>query len=337
MDKRRGMMTAKTILKSLAAIAFPSLLMVGPVNAQGRYPDKPVTVVVPFAAGGPSDALARSVAQQMTKSLGQQFIVENIGGAGGTIGLNKVVKAPPDGYTVAFGTNGTHVANVALYKKLPYDPQKDFVPIGLIGSAPLVLLVRSTLPVSNLKEFVKYVRANRTKMSYGSAGTGSISHAGCVMLLSALKQDVIHVPYRGVGPAMNDLMGGQIDFMCDQTTTALPQIAGGKIKAIAALSAQRVPQLPNVGTAADAGYTGINLRSWNALFVPRGTPAHIVTTLQNGLANALRNPDFIAQMQKVGVEVASGNGAAPSAVSDLISHGLATEVPELKTRLEYLD
>lgn len=330
-------MSAKTMLMSLVATAFPSMLVIGPVNAQARYPDKPVTIVVPFAAGGPSDALARSVAQQMTKSLGQQFIVENIGGAGGTIGLNRVVKAAPNGYTVGFGTNGTHVANVALYKKLPYDPQKDFVPIGLIGSAPLVLLVRSTLPVSNMKEFVEYVRENRTKMSYGSAGTGSISHAGCIMLLSALKQDVTHAPYRGVGPAMNDLMGGQIDFMCDQTTTALPQVAGGKIKAVATLSAQRVPQLPNVATAAEAGYTGINLRSWNALFVPKGTPVHIVTTLREGLANALRNPDFITQMQKVGVEVASGKGTAQDAVTDLISHGIATEVPELKTRVEYLD
>lgn len=330
-------MSAKTMLMSLVATAFPSMLVIGPVNAQARYPDKPVTIVVPFTAGGPSDALARSVAQQMTKSLGQQFIVENIGGAGGTIGLNRVVKAAPDGYTVGFGTNGTHVANVALYKKLPYDPLKDFVPIGLIGSAPLVLLVRSTLPVSNMKEFVEYVRENRTKMSYGSAGTGSISHAGCIMLLSALKQDVTHAPYRGVGPAMNDLMGGQIDFMCDQTTTALPQVAGGKIKPVATLSAQRVPQLPNVATAAEAGYTGINLRSWNALFVPKGTPAQIVTTLREGLANALRNPDFITQMQKVGVEVASRKGTAPDAVTDLISHGIATEVPELKTRVEYLD
>lgn len=330
-------MNGTTTLKSLVAIAFPCLLLAGPVGAQARYPDKPVTIVVPFAAGGPSDALARAVAQQMTKSLGQQFIVENVGGAGGTIGLNKVVKAAPDGYTLGFGTNGTHVANVALYKKLPYDPQKDFVPIGLIGSAPLVLLARSSLPVSNLKEFVDYVRVNRAKMSYGSAGTGSISHAGCVMLLSALKADVIHAPYRGVGPAMNDLMGGQIDFMCDQTTTALPQIAGGKIKAVAALSAQRVPQLPGVATAAESGYAGIDLRSWNALFVPKGTPATIVTTLQDGLANALRNQDFATQMQKVGVEVASGKGAAPGAVTDLISHGIATEVPELKTRVEYLD
>lgn len=171
-------MAGTTTLKSLVAIALPCLLLAGPAGAQAPYPGKPVTIVVPFAAGGPSDALARAVAQQMTRSLGQQFIVENVGGAGGTIGLSKVAKAAPDGYTVGFGTNGTHVANVALYKKLPYDPQKDFVPIGLIGIAPLVLLARSSLPVSNLKEFVEYVRANRTKMSYGSAGTGSISHAG---------------------------------------------------------------------------------------------------------------------------------------------------------------
>lgn len=330
-------MSGNPLMKSLFAIALTSMSAVGPVNAQARYPDKPVTLIVPFAAGGPSDALARSVAQQMTKSLGQQFLVENVGGAGGTIGLNRAARSAADGYTVAFGTNGTHVANVALYKKLPYDPQKDFEPVGLIGSAPLLLLARSTLPVTNLREFVEYVRANRTKISYGSAGAGSISHAGCVMLLSALKQDVIHAPYRGVGPAMNDLMGGQIDFMCDQTTTALPQVAGGKIKPIAALSNQRVPQLPNIATAAEAGYQEINLRSWNALFVPKGTPAHIVKILQEGLAGALRNPEFVKQMQKVGVEIASGKGASPGAVTDLISHGLATEVPELKARTEYLD
>jgi len=312
------------------------LLATGPVLAQQAFPDKPLTLIVPFPAGGPSDALARALAQGMAADLKQTVVVENIGGASGTIGLTKLVNAAPDGYTMGFGTIGTHVANAALFKKLPYDPLTSFAPIGLAGTAPLLLAAKASLPVSNLKEFIAYAEANKAGMTYGSAGVGSISHYACVVLLSALKQNITHVPYRGVAPAMNDLMGGHIDFMCDQTTTALPQIAGGKIKALAVLSDKPVPQLPGIATAASAGYD-VNLRSWNALFVPKATPPAIVARLNAALRAAVADPALVKQMEAVGVDLPSPAMLQPAIVTDLIARGLEKDVPALKARGEYLD
>jgi len=323
-------------LKRFLAGLFACLLATGPALAQQAFPDRPVTLIVPFPAGGPSDALARAVAQGMAADLKQTVVVENIGGASGTIGLTKLVNAAPDGYTMGFGTIGTHVANAALFKKLPYDPLTSFTPIGLAGTAPLLLVAKASLPVSNLKEFIAYAEANKAGMTYGSAGVGSISHYACVVLLSALKQNITHVPYRGVAPAMNDLMGGHIDFMCDQTTTALPQIAGGKIKALAVLSDKPLPQLPGIATAASAGYD-VNLRSWNALFVPKATPPAIVARLNAALRAAVADPALVKQMEAVGVDLPSPAMLQPAIVTDLIARGLEKDVPALKARGEYLD
>ena len=325
-------MNVKQCLASLAAC----LLLAGQAAAQQAFPTKPLTLIVPFPAGGPSDALARAVAQGMAADLKQTVVVENIGGASGTIGLTKLVNAAPDGYTMGFGTIGTHVANAALFKKLPYDPLASFAPIGLAGTAPLLLVAKAGLPVSNLKEFVAYADAHKAGMTYGSAGVGSISHYACVVLLSALKQNITHVPYRGVAPAMNDLMGGHIDFMCDQSTTALPQIAGGKIKALAVLSDKPLPQLPGVATAASAGYD-VNLRSWNALFVPKATPPAVVARLNQALRAAVADPALVKQMEAVGVDLPSSDALAPATVTDLIARGLEKDVPALRARGEYLD
>ena len=325
-------MNVKQCLASLAAC----LLFAGQAAAQQAFPAKPLTLIVPFPAGGPSDALARAVAQGMAADLKQTVVVENIGGASGTIGLTKFVNAAPDGYTMGFGTIGTHVANAALFKKLPYDPLASFAPIGLAGTAPLLLVAKAGLPVSNLKEFVAYADAHKAGMTYGSAGVGSISHYACVVLLSALKQNITHVPYRGVAPAMNDLMGGHIDFMCDQSTTALPQIAGGKIKALAVLSDKPLPQLPGVATAASAGYD-VNLRSWNALFVPKATPPAVVARLNQALRAAVADPALVKQMEAVGVDLPSSDALAPATVTDLIARGLEKDVPALRARGEYLD
>lgn len=325
-------MNVKQCLASLAAC----LLLAGQAAAQQAFPTKPLTLIVPFPAGGPSDALARAVAQGMAADLKQTVVVENIGGASGTIGLTKLVNAAPDGYTMGFGTIGTHVANAALFKKLPYDPLASFAPIGLAGTAPLLLVAKAGLPVSNLKEFVAYADAHKAGMTYGSAGVGSISHYACVVLLSALKQNITHVPYRGVAPAMNDLMGGHIDFMCDQSTTALPQIAGGKIKALAVLSDKPLPQLPGVATAASAGYD-VNLRSWNALFVPKATPPAVVARLNEALRAAVADPALVKQMEAVGVDLPSSDALAPATVTNLIARGLEKDVPALRARGEYLD
>lgn len=302
--------------------------------AQETYPARPITLIVPFPAGGPSDALARLVGQAMATDLKETVVVENYSGASGTIGLGRVVKAPPDGYTLGFGTVGTHVANVALFDKLPYDPIADFVPIGLAGSAPTMLVAKPGLPASTLKEFVAYVNANHAKMTYGSAGVGSISHYACVVLLSSLKLNVAHVPYRGVAPAMNDLMGGHIDFMCDQTTTALPQVVGGKIKALAVLTAEKLPQLPAVETAAAAGYRDVNIRSWNAIFAPKGTPPAIAARLNQALRAAFADAELKKQLENVGVEAPAGAALAPNAVTALIKAGLEHDVPALRSRRE---
>ncbi|WP_426528240.1 tripartite tricarboxylate transporter substrate-binding protein [Bradyrhizobium sp. McL0615] len=296
-----------------------------------------MTLIVPFPAGGPSDALGRAVAQAMAAHLKQSVIVENIGGASGTIGLTRLLKAPADGYSLGFGTIGTHVANVALFKRLPYDPVADFEPVGLAGMASTLLVAKLDLPASNLQDFVTYARANREKLTFGSAGVGSISHYACVLLLSNLKLNITHVPYRGVAPAMNDLMGGHVDFMCDQTTTALPQVLGGTIKAIAALSDQPLPQAPQVPTAGAAGYPDVNLRSWNAIFVRKGTPAPVRQRLNDALRAALTDPDVVRQMTAVGVELPRGADLEPGAVSALIAQGLEHDVPVLRAKGEYLD
>lgn len=318
-------------------LAAATLALAAQAMAQSpAFPARPITLVVPFPAGGPSDALARGFARQMGDQLGQPMVIENLAGAGGTIGLARLAKAAPDGYTLGFGTIGTHVANVALYKKLPYDPVADFKPIGLAGSAPMLLVARADLPAGNLREFDAWLQTHAATASYGSAGLGSVSHYGCVLLLAALKKNATHVPYKGVAPAVSDLMGGQTDFMCDQTTTALPQLAGGKIKVLAVLSGERLKQLPGTGTAREAGYP-LDVRSWNAIFAPKGTPDSVVTRLTAAMAGAAADPQLRRQMQAVGVDVPAQGGTAPAVVSNLISRGLRDDVPALKARGQLLD
>jgi tripartite-type tricarboxylate transporter receptor subunit TctC len=311
-------MKRRAWLRRGALALTAALALHAPVPAFSQatgFPQRPVTLIVPFPPGGPSDALARGFALHMGKQLGQAVIIENVAGA---------------------GTIGTHVANVALYKKLPYNPETDFLPVGLAGAAPMLLLARADLPANNLKEFVAWMGTHKGKASFGSAGVGSISHYGCVLLLSALQQNVAHIPYKGVAPAMNDLMGGQTDFMCDQTTTALPQVAGGKVKALAVLSSARLPQLPNIGTVAEAGYP-LDVRAWNAIFAPRGTPEPVMARLRTALADAAADPEFRRQMHAVGVDLPAPDALKPAAVSALIARGLRDDVPALKAKGDYLD
>jgi tripartite-type tricarboxylate transporter receptor subunit TctC len=315
---------AAVILTSTGALAQPDA-------------SRPVTLIVPFPAGGPSDALARALAQGMSTHLKQAIVVENVSGASGTIGLVRLVKSAPDGLTFGFGTVGTHVANAALFKQMLYDPLADFEPVGLAGTAPTILAGKPTLAAANLKEFIAYAAANTGKVTYGSAGIGSISHFACVVLFSALKTSIAHVPYRGVAPAMNDLMGGHIDVMCDQTTTALPQVTGGKIKALAVLTDRRLPQLPGVGTAAEAGYRDVNVRAWNAFFLPKGTPGTIVQRFNEALRAAAGDAALQRQMAAVGVDLPQADALTPGLVKELIVQGLARDAPALKARGETLD
>jgi tripartite-type tricarboxylate transporter receptor subunit TctC len=328
----------------LRAICVAFALFVGPstndsAQAQSNdFPVRPITLIVPFPAGGPSDALARSLAHVMSENLGQTIIIQNIAGAGGIIGLTKVLQSSPDGYTMGFGTVGTHVANVALYRSLPYNPLTDFAPVGLAGEAPTLLLANASFPASNLQEFANYAKTRQTnKLTFGSAGIGSISHFACGILLGAIKLNATHVPYRGVAPAMNDLMGGYVDFMCDQTTTSLAQIASGKIKALAVLTDQPLPQLPGVATAASAGYADVNVRAWNALFVPKDTPQVVIERLNQSLRAAVVEPHLKSQMAAVGVDLPAGDMLSPAAVSQLIVEGIKKDVPVLRARGEYLE
>ena len=328
------MIRSLRLVGSLAALCAGLLATTGAI-AQS-FPTRPVTLIVPFPAGGPSDALARAVAQKMAAPLGQPIVIENLGGANGVIGLTKAGKAAADGYTISFGGIGTHVANLALYKKLAYDPVADFAPIGPAGAAPMLLLARADLPANDLREFGAWLAKHKDKASYGSAGVGSISHYGCVLLLSSLGQNATHVPYKGVAPAVNDLMGGQTDFMCDQTTTALPQIAGGRIKAIAVLSGTRLAQLPRAATAAEAGHA-LDVRSWNAFFAPRGTPQPVLAKLTGALQQAVADPALRKQMEGLGVDLPAPADATPAAVTALIARGIRDDVPALKAKGQYLD
>jgi tripartite-type tricarboxylate transporter receptor subunit TctC len=324
------------VCRAACFTALGLALMAGPRAMAQAFPIRPVTLIVPFPAGGPSDTLARAAAQKMAENLGQPIVVENLAGANGVIGLSKAIKSAADGYTIAFGGIGTHVVNVALYKKLAYDPIADFAPIGPAGTAPMLLLARVDLPASNLREFAAWLERNKGKASYGSAGVGSISQYGCVLLLSSIGKNATHVPYRGVAPAVNDLMGGQTDFMCDQTTTALPQIASGRIKAIAVLSETRLAQLPLTGTATQAGFA-LDVRSWNAFFALHGTPQPVVARLTSALQHAVAEPALRKQMEGLGVELPAPVDATPAAVTALIVRGIRDDVPALKAKGEYLD
>jgi tripartite-type tricarboxylate transporter receptor subunit TctC len=316
-----------TLLTSVALVA----------SAQSGYPSKPITVIVPFPAGGSTDNAARLVLAGMSKSLGQNLVVENVGGAGGTVGMGRLARATPDGYTLGVGTIGTHVIVPAMSKKPPYDPIAQFDPVGLIGSAGMVLVAKPTMPAKNLKEFVDYLKANKDKVNYGSAGIGSMSHYGCIMFLSAAGVDVAHVPYRGAAPALNDLMGGQIDFLCDQPTGTAQHVTSGKVKGIAVLSNAKLPQLPGVPTAVSQGYKDINVRVWTALFAPKGLPAEVVKRLNDALIEAAKDPQIRTQAAAAGLDLPSEFSAAPSMVSALIVIGARKEAPVLQARKEYLD
>jgi len=305
--------------------------------ARGQFPEKPVTLVVPFPPGGPSDALARQVAAKAAPKLGQPIVIDNTAGAAGAIGTAKVAHAKPDGYLLAFGTIGTHAANVALYRTLQYDPARDFEPVAMLGGAPLVLIANPSLPADSFPAFVEYARRNTAKLYYGSAGAGSISHLGCLVLMSEMKTDVQHVPYKGVAPAMADLIGGQVQFMCDQTTTALPQAKSGKLKLLAALTSSRVPVIPDTPTAAEHGFPGVNVRSWNGVFAPKGTPGPVIARLHAAFAAALQDPELRKALEPLGVELPDAAGSAPEALRRQLARDLETLVPLIKSKQAYLD
>jgi tripartite-type tricarboxylate transporter receptor subunit TctC len=299
------------MLKKLGGAAFALLLaFTGTAFAQG-YPTKPITMIIPFAAGGPTDVLGRVLAQRMGEILGQQVVVENIGGAGGMTGSKRVADAAPDGYTVVLGTVGTHAQGQTLYKKPLYSSVADFTPVALIAEVPIILTVRKDLPVKDFKEFVAYAKANQAKMQFGSAGAGSATHLGCVLLNYIIGTDITHVPYRGTGPAMQDLQGGRIDFLCEIITTAKPQVDGGTVRALAIFDGKRSPALPDLPTAAEQGTEKLEAYTWNALFLPKGAPADVVKKLNDAAVQAMKTPAVRERLQTLGAQIVSDDRATP--------------------------
>jgi tripartite-type tricarboxylate transporter receptor subunit TctC len=296
--------------QTLAAAFIATFALIGAGHTQD-YPTRPITMVVPFAAGGPTDVLARVVADRMGQLLGQQVVVENVGGAGGMTGVQRVAQAPPDGYTIALGTVGTHAQNQTLYKRPLYNAATDFTAVALLAQVPLVLIARKDLPANNLQEFIAYLKANQDKISYGSAGAGSATHLGCALLNAAIGVTVQHVPYRGTGPAMQDLAAGRIDYLCEIVTTALPQIQGGTVKPIAMLSLQRSPVLPSLPTANESGLSNFEAYTWNALFLPKGAPDAIVKKLHDVAVETMKTPAVKDRLEALGAIVVPEDKMTP--------------------------
>jgi tripartite-type tricarboxylate transporter receptor subunit TctC len=302
-------------------LAAVSLAVATGVKAED-WPARPLTMINPFAAGGPNDVPARLFAQRMGEILGQPIILENVGGAGGMNGADRVAKAAPDGYTFLLGTVGTQAQNQTLFKKPAYNSTTDFAPVALMVEAPLVLVARKDIPVNGLKEFVAYTRANKDKMQFASAGTGSAIHLGCALVNMVTGLDIVHVPYRGANPAMQDLMNGRVDYLCDIITTAKPQIDAGAVKAIAILTKQRSPVLPNVPTAIEQGYD-IEAYTWNAFFLPKGTPEAIVRKLNRATVEAMKTPVLREKLESAGLIFVSDDRTTPEYLAKFVQSEIA--------------
>jgi len=303
------------IKKIAAALAF-GLALTGFAHADD-FPSRPMTMVIPFAAGGPTDVLGRIVAQRMGEVLGKAVIVENVGGAGGMTGGKRVAEAKPDGYTMLLGTVGTQAQGQTLYKHPLYDAVTDFTPVALIADVPIALLVRKDLPAKDLKEFVAYAKANQAKMQFGSAGAGSATHLGCVVLNTAMGTDITHVPYKGTGPAMQDLVAGRIDFLCEIISTAKPQIDGGTVRALAIMTKDRSPVLPNLPTTLEQGLD-VQAYTWNAIFLPKGAPADVVKKLHDAIVTAMDTPAVKERLQGIGAQVVAPDRRSPEYLDSFV-------------------
>jgi tripartite-type tricarboxylate transporter receptor subunit TctC len=296
--------------KSIFAAALAATLALTGMARADDFPNRPITMVIPFAAGGPTDVLGRIMAKGLGDALGQTVIVENIGGAGGMTGGKRVADSKPDGYTILLGTVGTQAQGQTLYKHPLYNAVTDFTPLALIADVPIALLVRKDLPAKNLQEFVKYAKENKSKMQFGSAGAGSATHLGCVVLNTAMGTDITHVPYKGTGPAMQDLVASRIDYMCEIISTAKPQIDGGNVRALAIMTKDRSPVLPNLPTAIEQGLN-VEAYTWNAFFLPKGTPADIVKKLNDATVKAMDNPEIKERLQGLGATVVAADRRSP--------------------------
>lgn len=309
-------------LLALAALSVPA-------QAQS-YPARPITVIVPFAAGGPTDIISRIVADHMSKTLGQQLVIENVVGAGGTTGATRAMRANPDGYTIIMGHMGTHSAAVALYPKLAYHPLKNFETIGLAAGTPVLIVAKKDFPAKELKEFAAYVKANADKVNAAHAGVGSVSFTSCLLLNSVLGVKPTAIPFQGTGPALNALLGGQVDYMCDQIVNLVPQIQSGNIKAYAIGTPERNPALKDVPTTKEAGMPEFQVSAWNALFAPKGTPKEALDKLSDALSKSLDDPGVRKRLADLGSDIPGPDRRGQAALTKLVESEIARWTPVIK-------
>jgi tripartite-type tricarboxylate transporter receptor subunit TctC len=309
-------MSGRIIAAALAGL----LAWAGPAAAQDVWPSRPLTMVVPFAAGGPVDVLGRMVAQYLGEVVGKQVIVENVTGAGGMTGSLRVAQAAPDGYTFVLGSIGTHALNQTLYKRPLYNAATDFAPVALIADVPLVLIARKDFPANDLTQFISYAMPQQSYLQFGSAGAGTSAHIGCVLLNQVIGIDVTHVPYRGGGPALIDLFGGRIDYMCNVLSTAVQPIESGQVKALAMLSRERSPVLPNLPTAHEQGLKDFDAYTWNAIFMPKGTPPELVGKLNAALGKMMANPALHQKLEGLGLYVVTPERRSPAYLARFVAN-----------------
>jgi tripartite-type tricarboxylate transporter receptor subunit TctC len=314
---------AVTVVAAIVALGLAGTS----ASAQSDYPSRAITLIVPFAAGGPTDVIARIAAEHMSRTLGQQIVIENVLGAGGTTASTRAMRASPDGYTIIMGHMGTHAASVALYPNLAYKPDVDFAPIGMVAGTPVLILARRDFPPKDLKEFVPYVKANVDKLNMAHAGVGSVSFTTCLLLNHILNVKPTSIPYNGTGPALTALIAGQVDYMCDQIVNVVQQITAGQIKAYAIGTPARSPALPDVPTAKEAGLPGFEAQAWNALFAPKDTPMPIVDMLNAALDKALDDEVTRKRLLELGSVLPDKTGRTQQSLLDLVKSEIARWTP----------
>lgn len=326
-------------MKSLfkKAVLALSLATLAAASGAQEFPgSKPITAVVPFAAGGPTDKVAREIALIMGKQLGTTIVVDNTGGAGGTIGARKVVQAKNDGYTVLIHHIGMATAP-GLYRNLGFDPLKDLEMVGEIADVPMLLLGSKALPAKNFKELLPYIKSNASKISLANAGIGSASHLCGLLFQSALKQELVTVPYKGTAPALTDLMGGQVNLMCDQTTNVAGQVRSGAVQSYAAMQGKRIDAFKDIPTAAEQGLAGIEVKIWHAMYAPKGTPKAVVDKLSAALQAAVSDPGFRAKMAELGAEAVPAARATPDSLRAHVAAEINKWSPVIKAAGVYAD
>jgi tripartite-type tricarboxylate transporter receptor subunit TctC len=319
---------ANILSRVIAGLAIA--LAAGSAAAQSDFPRRQISLIVPFAAGGPTDVVARIVGEHMSRTLGQPIIVENIVGAGGTTASTRAARAAPDGYTIEMGHMGTHAASVALYPNLAYKPDVDFAPIGLVAGTPVLILARKDFPPKDLKDFIAYVKANTDKLNMAHAGVGSVSFTTCLLLNSILGIKPTSIPFNGTGPALTALISGQVDYMCDQIVNVVQQVESGQIKAYAIGTPERSAALPNVPTTKEAGLPEFQAQAWNALFAPKGTPQPVLDKLSAALDKALDDEQTRKRLLELGSVLPDKNGRTQQALAALVRSEIDRWTPIIK-------